>query len=259
MANSSEAQSLTDEPCISIIITTLNEEKFISGCLASCLEQKNIGFKIILVDGGSTDLTLKIASSILRPCDDIISLPGSSIYEAWNQGIVTERTPWLCFLGADDAWSSKYSLSALYSFALAGSCSFVCCKSYLYDRSTPPFTNLLTIRGSYYSRQAHLKGKLSISHPGALYSRSLFEEFGLYDTSYSIIGDSEHLLRCDNSNFGFIPLPLVKVTASGLSMKSKYRHYIELARQMKSYLTPSSLIPLFYVCLKIVFFKFAKR
>ena len=53
MANSREAQTLTDEPCISIIITTLNEEKFISGCLASCLEQKNIGFKIILVDGGN--------------------------------------------------------------------------------------------------------------------------------------------------------------------------------------------------------------
>ena len=90
MANSREAQSLTDEPCISIIITTLNEEKFISGCLTSCLEQKNIEFKIILVDGGSTDLTLEIASSILRPCDDIISLPGSSIYEAWNKDCVEE-------------------------------------------------------------------------------------------------------------------------------------------------------------------------
>ena len=249
----------TDSIAISIIITTLNEEEYIANCLKSCLSQKNVKFKVILIDGGSTDLTCHIASNLLRPCDKIISLTGSSIYEAWNHGITTERTPWLCFLGADDAWSSEYSLSALYSFALAGSCSFVCCKSYLYDRSTPPFTNLLTIRGSYYSRQAHLKGKLSISHPGALYSRSLFEEFGLYDTSYLIIGDSEHLLRCDNSDFGFIPLPLIKVTASGLSMRSKYRHYIELSRQIKSYLTLSSLIPLFYVCLKVVFFKFAKR
>lgn len=241
---------------VSIIITTLNEEHFVSHCLTSCLKQKNVGFEVILIDGGSTDLTCQIASDLLRPCDDIISLPGSSIYEAWNYGISHGTTPWLCFLGADDAWSSQYSLSALYSFALAGSCSFVSCKSSLYARSNPPLTDLLSTRGSAYSRRQHLNGKFSISHPGAIYSRKLFHEFGLYDTSYSIIADSEHLLRCDPSDFGYIPLALVKVSASGLSMRSKYRHYVELARQTKSHFSLSSLPFLLFIYLKIILFKF---
>ena len=253
------SRALEDDHCISIIITTLNEANFISHCLTSCLEQKNIGVRVILVDGGSTDQTLDIASSILRPCDKIISLPGSTIYEAWNHGITCSSTPWLSFLGADDAWSSSDSLSTIYFFALEKSYSFVSCKSYLYARTATPFTDLVTTRGSCYSRKEHLKGKLTISHPGSIYSRNLFNTFGLYDTTYSIIADSEHLLRCNCSNFGFIPLPLVKVTASGLSMKSKYRHYDELTRQMRRYFTLSTLIPLVIIYFKILIFRFISK
>ena len=150
------------------------------------------------------------------------------------------------------------SLSTIYSFALEKSCSFVSCISYLYARSATPFTDLVTTRGSCYSRKEHLKGKLTISHPGSIYSRSLFNTL-LYDTTYSIIADSEHLLRCNCSNFGFIPLPLVKVTASGLSMKSKYRHYDELIRQMKRYFRLSTLIPLVITYLKVLIFRLINK
>lgn len=46
---------------ISIVIATLNEEKYLRQCLESLNNQDNPSFEIIIGDGGSTDTTLKIA------------------------------------------------------------------------------------------------------------------------------------------------------------------------------------------------------
>ena len=48
---------------ISIIIRTLNEEKYLGELLAKISSQKDFGFEIetIIIDSGSTDNTIKIA------------------------------------------------------------------------------------------------------------------------------------------------------------------------------------------------------
>ncbi len=49
-------------PQVSIVLTTLNAERFLRECIDSCLAQTYADFELIVADGGSTDRTLGIVS-----------------------------------------------------------------------------------------------------------------------------------------------------------------------------------------------------
>jgi len=85
------------KPVMSVIIPTLNEQENISSLLAS-LEKQNQDLEIIVVDGGSTDRTQKIAKSSPQ-----VQLKNSSPGRAlqMNTGAETATSDVLVFLHAD--------------------------------------------------------------------------------------------------------------------------------------------------------------
>ena len=82
---------------ISIIIPALNEERALPATLA-CLLQQSVGHEIIVVDGGSHDDTVKIASSY--PVIKVISAPAGRASQM-NAGADIASGDWLLFLHAD--------------------------------------------------------------------------------------------------------------------------------------------------------------
>jgi glycosyltransferase involved in cell wall biosynthesis len=89
-------------PQISVLMLTWNSGQFLAESLESILSQSFTGFELIVVDGGSTDGTLKI----LAECKDsrlrLFHLPGSGIVPARNFGIEQARAPWIAVQDADD-------------------------------------------------------------------------------------------------------------------------------------------------------------
>jgi len=83
---------------LSIIIPTLNEEKYIIPTLQSLSQQTYRNFEIIVKDGLSTDNTVIIAEEY---CDKIISEKDTSIGDARNQGAKHAKGDLLLFLDAD--------------------------------------------------------------------------------------------------------------------------------------------------------------
>ena len=69
---------------VSVIIPALNEEAFIGSCLQSLRSQTFKDYEIIVIDGGSTDRTVEIASSL---ADRVVLAPGSKIGESRLIGV----------------------------------------------------------------------------------------------------------------------------------------------------------------------------
>lgn len=71
-------------PLVSVVIPTLNEEKYLPHCLLSLTKQTYKNFEIIVSDGGSTDNTIQAAKSFKAK---IVIIPHSTITIARQKGV----------------------------------------------------------------------------------------------------------------------------------------------------------------------------
>ncbi len=85
---------------ISVVIPTLNEEKYIEKCLKSIVRQTvpRDEYEIIISDGKSKDKTIEIAK---KYADKIISKKNKSIAEARNLGAKKAKGKYIIFIDAD--------------------------------------------------------------------------------------------------------------------------------------------------------------
>lgn len=87
----------------SIIIPTLNEEKFLPKLLASLTEQTRKDFEVIVVDGSSKDKTVSEAKKFTDtlPFLHIMVTKNPSLPKQRNLGAKAARGEWLVFVDAD--------------------------------------------------------------------------------------------------------------------------------------------------------------
>jgi len=89
---------------ISLIIPCLNSEQFISACLNSIVSQAEWLYEAIVVDGGSSDSTLRIVNSFIDSSDKIKLLygPDRGQVDAMNKGMAACTGDVITFVNSDD-------------------------------------------------------------------------------------------------------------------------------------------------------------
>jgi glycosyltransferase involved in cell wall biosynthesis len=87
-----------EDPCMSIIVPTLNEEKHIKFLLGSIKDQSSVSFETLIVDGGSRDGTANIAR---QHNAKVVVLPGYGEFVSRNVGAKIARGKLLLFTCAD--------------------------------------------------------------------------------------------------------------------------------------------------------------
>ena len=180
---------LLNDKKVSIVISVLNAEKTIEKCLHSTFNLNYPNLEIIIIDGGSTDKTI----NILKKFDSKISYWKSEsdqgIYDAWNKALKRTTGSWVVFIGADDIWASKHSLSILMKHACYPKINFVCARAKLAENDGTP-----NIIGAQFTVKSLWKGMRFI-HIGSLHHKSLFENDQLFDIRYKIAGDFDFFVR----------------------------------------------------------------
>ncbi len=90
--------SATENPAISVIIPTLNEEKHIGFLLSSLRAQPSASYETLLIDGGSRDKTSAIAKQYGAK---VVVILGCSEFASRNIGAKTSKGKFLFFTCAD--------------------------------------------------------------------------------------------------------------------------------------------------------------
>ena len=89
---------------ISIITVTKNSEKFLKDCILSVKKQSYKNFEHIIVDGNSSDKTLKIIKSYKGKVKLFKNLKDKGLYDAMNLGIKKSSGEIIGILNSDDIY-----------------------------------------------------------------------------------------------------------------------------------------------------------
>ena len=82
----------------------LNSQKYLTKSINSVLKQSYKNFELIIIDGGSTDDTLKILKKNNNKIDFWISEKDKSHFDAMNKGIKLSRGSIISILNSDDVY-----------------------------------------------------------------------------------------------------------------------------------------------------------
>jgi glycosyltransferase involved in cell wall biosynthesis len=210
-------------PRLSIVISTLNAGRTLGRCLDSIAEQVFRDFEVIIMDGGSGDDTSKIAAGYGPLVTYFRSEPDTGIYDAWNKALGVARGEWLCFLGADDEFSTSQALMRYSSMVEYPRTTLVSARVDFTDAAG----SVVRSSGEVWTLES-MKKYMCVAHPGAWHHRSLFDTHGKFDSAYRLAGDYEFLLRSAASiRPAFIPESLVRMQVGGISNRLYWLHVAE--------------------------------
>ena len=173
---------------LSVITVCRNEGSKIRATLESVRTQSYTDFEHIVVDGASTDETVEV----IRQYSDRIaywcSEPDTGIYAAMNKGIRKAKGDYLLFLNGGDSLAAPDVLERVFSLGYQ--------EDILYGDMVKDDAGrqyLSSLDG--YNTSAFFLFTHTLPHQGSFIKRRLFEELGLYDESYKLMGDYEFFKR----------------------------------------------------------------
>jgi glycosyltransferase involved in cell wall biosynthesis len=211
---------MKDDVFFSIIMVSLNSERFIEKSICSVLSQTFSNFELIIQDGESTDNTLNIIKKYNDPRIKLLSEPDYGIYNAMNKGIIRASGKYIAILNSDDEYYTNTLLdyhTILKHFDL----DFVYSNYLLIDESGSPLKIInATNKIPFY--------KMPYGHNTLICSSKIYTNIS-YDEHYALASDYDfiHKIMKINLKSSHINSTLTKFRIGGASveLKSLYETY----------------------------------
>ncbi len=208
---------------VSIITVTYNSEKYLQDCIQSVKNQTYGNIQHIIVDGKSTDNTLKIIKKNEGSISRWISEPDRGMYDAINKGINLASGDIIGILNSDDILAGPNVIMDIVShFEETGT------DAVYGDLLYVDPTNINVVhrywKGLPFKRNRFRYGWMP-AHPTFYLRRELIQQFGGYKNHYYTAADYEFMARYlyrHHVNAAYLPELLVKMRSGGVSNTNIY-------------------------------------
>ncbi|MCG9040729.1 glycosyltransferase family 2 protein [Laribacter hongkongensis] len=219
-------------PKISVITVCYNSATTLANTLNSVAEQDWPCVEHIVIDGGSTDGTAEIIRRYSSKLAQVVSEPDSGIYDAMNKGLDRATGDIICFLNADDCYTSGNVLSRVAAQMQLQVLDALMGDVYFFNKANPNHI-VRRYRSDRFSPERLAWGWMP-AHPALFLSKALVKRVGHFRVDYRIAGDFEYIVRVFYNNdlcYQHLPEALVRMQIGGAST-SGLRSKILLNREV---------------------------
>ena len=192
---------------ISVIMPSLNAEKFIDEAIKSCINQKEL-LELIIIDGYSVDNTISIIKKwqLENKKIRLISEKDKGPAEALNKALELSRGEFIAWLNSDDKFENNCFSRALNYFNYNINCKFLYGHGKHID-SNGQFIEYYPTFEPYVCIN-HFQNGCFISQPTTLFKKEILNNIGVFDPDLEACFDFDLWLRIfkfyDLSEIGFV-------------------------------------------------------
>ncbi|HNY03498.1 MAG TPA: glycosyltransferase family 2 protein [Bacteroidales bacterium] len=207
------------QPLITIVTVVLNDAEGFRKTARSVIAQDYPRLEFRVVDGGSTDGTLKELERFSGHISSWTSGPDAGIYDAMNKGALLAAGDWVLFLNAGDVLTGPSVLSEMFARD-HGDAGIV------YGDAIAAYPRFRVLQKAHTPVEGW-KG-MPFCHQSAFFRTGLVREFP-FTSGYAIAGDFDQVYRIllQGIRYEYLPVPVSLYDASGVSNRRHLRSWRE--------------------------------
>ena len=214
-------QSKDNKPTITIVTVVYNGEEVIEETIKSITEQTYKDIEYIIIDGASTDNTLKIVKKYEDHITYWSSERDSGIYDAMNKGIYLANGKWINFMNAGDTYADNDTLSKIIENTKDNN-DVIYGDRYYVKNNNKTLQKAKSIDTIFE--------KMPFGHQSVFIKNEVLKKFKFNDT-YKFAADYDLLIQLymKEYSFQYIPIPICNFISGGQS-ESGLRPYLEVLK-----------------------------
>ncbi len=201
---------------VSIITIAYNSAETIEDTIKSVISQDYPNIEYIIIDGGSSDDTLKIVKHYRDQIATIVSGPDKGIYDAMNKGVAKATGDLIGILNSDDIYADEKVVTDIVH-KLGDRDAIYADLVYVKRDETDEVTRYW--KSGEYKKGAFVKGWMP-PHPTFFVRKSCYDRLGAYNLQLKSAADYECMLRMIHKHgisLAYLPRVITKMRVGGQS------------------------------------------
>ena len=236
---------INGKPILTVITVVYNNVKHIERTLLSVLNQSYTEIEYIVIDGASTDGTLKIINQYRNKIATIVSEKDEGIYHAMNKGLALANGNYVLFMNSGDEIFEKNTIEKIFLSPYAD----------IYYGETLMINDDLKILGQRRHKSPKkltldsFKYGMSVSHQAIFINKQITQP---YNTNYKLSADIDWILYAIKSakTVTNTNMYVAKYLVGGIS---KSKHWQSLKERFLIFIAYFGLLPTLYNHVVIAF------